>query len=447
MKKFYAFFAAALMSVSLYAAAPTAADLANEYDLQNNVVLCIHPIDDAEVCNDIRFVGTSNNWGKGAPTGTDDNGKPTYGPEAWDNCEKFVAVPGFEGWYAAELPYSAGFEGKPLQEPSDRAWTWDYQCGDADAWVKVGDGNDLTLNPGYAGEVNIAYPSAGAYIYELKYWKNHKTPCVAVVKHTYTVKLYAPDACADMKPAIVGDFNGWKEGVAMSEGLDDDFNTVYTYTFEDQEGHGFKIKDVADTDWSNEMQYYVPYDEDQDVAAYWTNFQNYVLGSEETIVLDYSDNNLYRFAKCNGEEPIEEKEFDYTITVTNAPVCGEAVLAVVGGFEACGWDVAKAVEVVAGSASLHAKNTDEFKFVDKSTGDFSNEVKGFAQTTFHKADLADGTEDGVIAIDLAEAQFAACAQGIENITLTEKAQKVVVDGVLYIVRDNKMFNVQGTQVR
>ena len=31
--------------------------------------------------------------------------------------------------------------------------------------------------------------------------------------------------------------------------------------------------------------------------------------------------------------------------------------------------------------------------------------------------------------------------------LPEKAQKVVVDGVLYIIRDNKMFNVQGAQVR
>ncbi|MBR6167979.1 MAG: hypothetical protein IKQ50_06080 [Paludibacteraceae bacterium] len=38
-------------------------------------------------------------------------------------------------------------------------------------------------------------------------------------------------------------------------------------------------------------------------------------------------------------------------------------------------------------------------------------------------------------------------EGIENITLTEQAQKVVVDGVIYIVRDNKMFNLQGTQVR
>lgn len=437
MKKFYAFFAAALMSVSLYAAAPTAAEIAAAYDITNNVVFVIEFIEDAEVCNDIRFVGTPNNWGKGDVEGAS---------ESWDNCEKFAPVEGHEGWFAAELAYSDGFQGKPLQEPTDRSWTWDYQCGDKDAWVHV-DGLELELTDGYAGECNIAAKAPGAYIYQLKYWKNHKTPCAPVVKHNYTIKLYAPDACSDMKPAIVGDFNGWKEGVAMSEGLDDDFNTVYTYSFEDQEGHGFKIKDVADTDWSNEMQYYVPYDEDQDVAAYWTNFQNYELGSEETIVLDYSDNNLYRFAKCNGEEPIEEKEFDYTINVANAPVCGEAVLAIVGSYAACDWKVENAVAVENGAAALHAKNTDQFKFLDKSTGDWSNEVKGFDQTTFHKADIADGTEDGVIAIDLAEAQFAACAQGIENITLTENAQKVVVDGVLYIVRDNKMFNVQGTQVR
>ena len=38
-------------------------------------------------------------------------------------------------------------------------------------------------------------------------------------------------------------------------------------------------------------------------------------------------------------------------------------------------------------------------------------------------------------------------EGIENVVLTEKAQKVVVDGVIYIVRDGKMFNLQGAQVR
>ena len=38
-------------------------------------------------------------------------------------------------------------------------------------------------------------------------------------------------------------------------------------------------------------------------------------------------------------------------------------------------------------------------------------------------------------------------QGIENIIMTENIQKVIVDGVVYIVRDNKLFNLQGAQVR
>jgi len=46
-----------------------------------------------------------------------------------------------------------------------------------------------------------------------------------------------------------------------------------------------------------------------------------------------------------------------------------------------------------------------------------------------------------------KAHLAERAQGIENVVLTEDAKKIVVDGVLYIVRDNKLFNVLGTQVR
>ena len=38
-------------------------------------------------------------------------------------------------------------------------------------------------------------------------------------------------------------------------------------------------------------------------------------------------------------------------------------------------------------------------------------------------------------------------EGIEQLMLTEKAQKVVVDGVVYIIRDKKMFNLQGERVR
>ena len=39
------------------------------------------------------------------------------------------------------------------------------------------------------------------------------------------------------------------------------------------------------------------------------------------------------------------------------------------------------------------------------------------------------------------------SQGIEDIVLTEKAQKVSVDGAVYVIRDNKMYNVTGTRVR
>ena len=38
-------------------------------------------------------------------------------------------------------------------------------------------------------------------------------------------------------------------------------------------------------------------------------------------------------------------------------------------------------------------------------------------------------------------------EAIENVTLTEKAQKVMIDGAIYIIRDGKMFNLQGAQVR
>jgi hypothetical protein len=44
------------------------------------------------------------------------------------------------------------------------------------------------------------------------------------------------------------------------------------------------------------------------------------------------------------------------------------------------------------------------------------------------------------------AEFAA-AQGIEHIVLTEKAKKVVVDGVLYIVRDGKTYTITGSVIK
>ena len=447
MKKLFAFVAAALFSVATFASrevVPSDADLASY--ATGTYTMCIY---NDGACNGIVLNGTYAGW-----------------PNAADHATllDFVAVDGFEGWYvvtwedesgAAEKVNEGGVQAKPIQLDGSGLFNWDYQLG-PDAELIRGnqlDADHPIINPNGA-EVDIKNLQPGIVVIDVKSWKNN--PCTAVY-HTYKVSLVSPD-CNDedfITPAISGGFNGWaQEAMTLNELKTAERQNanlpgaVFEISFKAAEGSEYKFRSAAEwgKDWTNELK---EYDAENDEWKAFNGGANLVLGEETNIEFDLGDPALYSWNNCEKPIDIEEKEFDYAITVANAPTCGEAVLAIVGGFEACGWTVANAVAVENGAASLHAKNTDEFKFLDKSTGDWSNEVQGFAQTTFYAADLADGTEDGVIAIDLADAYFAACApeEGIENVVLTEKAQKVVVDGVLYIVRDNKMYNVQGTQVR
>ena len=450
MKKLFAFVAAALFSVATFAsreAVPSDADLAAY--ATKTYTMCIY---NDSACNDIVLNGTFT--------------APTLGANWSTSVEdllKFVAVDGFEGWYvvswndttgAAEA--DGGVQAKPIQLDGSGNFNWDYQLG-PDAELIRGTADLLSANNGT--EVDIKNIQPGIVVIDVKSWKNN--PCTAIY-HVYNITVISPDCNEDdfVVPAISGGFNGWaQEALTLNELKTAERQqqnlpgAVFEYSVKAAEGSEFKFRSAVEwgKDWTNELK---EYDAENDAWNAYNGGNNFVLGEETNLVFDLGDPDKYSWTNCEKPEVYEEKEFDYTINVTNAPVCGEAVLAIVGGYAACNWTVANAVAVENGAAALHAKNTDEFKFLDKSKAldedpdnDWSNEVKGFAQTTFHKADIADGTEDGVIAIDLAEAQFAACAQGIENITLTEKAHKVVVDGVLYIVRDNKMFNVQGTQVR
>ena len=450
MKKLFAFVATALVSVATFASrevVPTDADLASY--ATETYTMCIY---NDGACNGIVLNGTFT--------------APTLGANWSTSVEdllKFVAVDGFSGWYvvswndttgAAEA--DGGVQAKPIQLDGSGNFNWDYQLG-PDAELIRGTAELLSANNG--SEVDIKNIQPGIVVIDVKSWKNN--PCTAVY-HVYNITVISPD-CNDedfITPAISGGFNGWaQEALTLNELKTAERQqqnlpgAVFEYSVKAAEGSEFKFRSAEEwgKDWTNELK---EYDAENDAWNGFNGGNNLVLGEETNLVFDLGDPAKYSWTNCEKPEVYEEKEFDYTINVANAPVCGEAVLAIVGGYAACNWTVANAVAVENGAAALHAKNTDEFKFLDKSKvldedpeNDWSNEVKGFAQTTFHKADIADGTEDGVIAIDLAEAQFAECAQGIENITLTEKAHKVVVDGVLYIVRDNKMFNVQGTQVR
>ncbi len=452
MRKVFAFVAAALFSVATFASrevVPSDADLAAY--ATKTYTMCIY---NESACNGIVLNGTYAGW-----------------PNAADHATllDFKKVDGFEGWYvvtwddesgAAEKVDEGGVQAKPIQLDGSGLFNWDYQLGpDAELIRGTELPNKPIMNPNGA-EVDIKNLQPGIVVIDVKSWKNN--PCTAVY-HVYNVTFISPDCNEEdfVVPAISGGFNGWaQEAMTLNEletAKRQQANlpgAVFEYSVKAAEGSEFKFRSAEEwgKDWTNELK---EYNAEEDG---WQGFSgagivaqaengNLVLGAETNLVFDLGDPEKYLWNNCEKPEEYEEKEFDYAITVANAPTCGEAVLAIVGGFADCAWTVANAVAVENGTASLHAKNTDEFKFLDKSTGDWSNEVQGFAQTTFHKADLADGAEDGKIAIDLAEAQFAACADGIEDVVLTEKAHKVVVDGVLYIVRDNKMYNAQGTQVR
>lgn len=58
-------------------------------------------------------------------------------------------------------------------------------------------------------------------------------------------------------------------------------------------------------------------------------------------------------------------------------------------------------------------------------------------------------KEGKIQIEIGNgtATHGEAPEGIENVVLTEKAKKVVVDGMVFIVRDGKMFDLTGAQVR
>lgn len=55
-------------------------------------------------------------------------------------------------------------------------------------------------------------------------------------------------------------------------------------------------------------------------------------------------------------------------------------------------------------------------------------------------------KDGSYVIETGTAKVSA-ATGVENVVLGEKAQKVMIDGNVYVIRNNKLFNLQGAQVR
>ena len=455
MKKLFAFVAAALFSVATFASrevVPSDADLASY--ATGTYTMCIY---NDGACNGIVLNGTYAGW-----------------PNAADHATllDFVAVDGFEGWYvvtwedesgAAEKVNEGGVQAKPIQLDGSGLFNWDYQLG-PDAELIRGnqlDADHPIINPNGA-EVDIKNLQPGIVVIDVKSWKNN--PCTAVY-HTYKVSLVSPD-CNDedyVVPAISGGFNGWaQEAMTLNELKTAERQNanlpggVFEVSFKAAEGSEFKFRSAAEwgADWSNELK---EYDAENDEWKAFNGGANLVLGAETEIMYDLGDPTIYSWNNCEMPQPEDSTVYVtvvYLKAPAGAPVEGVEIIGTFDNWAGTAMALENSGEYF---AELNVMGFQEFKF--RQAGSWENEIvtaadgAGLANIRFDSLWEDVIYNDGPakeIRIDLSSEDYvwkANWVEGIENVVLTEKAQKVVVDGVLYIVRDNKMFNVQGAQVR
>lgn len=458
MRKIYAFLAAALISVCAFASkdvVPSDAVLADYYN-QGDVCVCFFVPADMN-CNNIVVTGSFNGW----------SGKP-------NECVAVEAVEGYDGWYVASFEPEAepdatkGIQAKPVMLDGDGNFNWEYQVGAATA-VR---GGVQVVQGAYAGEIDLTnYGTDAPNVFTIEGWKQN--PCTAIF-HNYIITVIS-DGCGGLViPYIAGSMTSWADNGWTQFQLDaaktQEYGVpTYYYSFKAAEGSPYQIVSglmdpktglpdtLAKPGWYDDAYLQVLVDD------VWSRYEpgNSFTGTEANIVYDLRRDTI-RWARC---APPEESVLVAMNVKLPAENCPEAV-EVIGNFD--GWaGTAMAFNASTGyfTAEFAAKPSQFFKF--RSAGAWPDEggteIEVYSDdddwSTIQDNELVfknlweDGTCSGepckTITLDFSGENYRwkAIEQGIENVTLTEKAHKVMVDGVMYIIRDNKMFNVQGTQVR
>ena len=451
MRKIYAFLAAALMSVSAFASidqVPSDAVLADYYD-QGNVCMCFF-VPANMACNDIVVTGSFNGW----------SSNPA-------ECVAVEPVEGYDGWYVAsftpedEPDAEKGIQAKPIMLDVDGNFNWDYQIGAA-AVIR---GGVQVVQGAYAGEIDmINYGTDAPNVFTVDAWKSN--PCTAIY-HNYKVTVVSDGCGGYVVPFIVGSMNNWTFTQMQLDVEASMANGVPTYyiTFKAAEGSPYQIVSglMGET---GEIETAPAWADDaymqKNVEGQWVRIpgedgDNQLTHEEANIVWDLRNEDL-RWARCD-DSPLE-----YVVVRVNLPAenCPEAV-EIIGGFDA--WEGTAMEHLDNGwwHAEIEAKQGMFFKF--RGAGSWDHELELYNAEDDVWATIADGqltfgqlwedysykgTPCKWIELDFSDpevARWSGYEEGIENVVLTENAQKVVVDGVIYIVRDNKMFTIQGTQVR
>ena len=451
MKKFYAFLAAALISVSAFASAdqvPSDAVLADYYNAGDVCVCIFVPADMA--CNDFVLTGSFNGWKSNAA-----------------ECVAFEAVEGYDGWYVASFEPEAepdaekGIQAKPVMLDVDGNFNWEYQVGAATA-IR---GGVQVVQGAYAGEIDlINYGADAPNVFTVDAWKQN--PCTAIY-HNYTVTVISDGCGGYVVPFIVGGMNGWAfQQMQLDVAKSQEYGVpTYYITFKAAENTPYQIVSglMGET---GEIETQPAWADDaylqKNVDGQWVRYpgedgDNTLTHEEANIVYDLRAEDL-RWARCD-DSPVEYVVVWVNLPEENRPEAVE----IIGGFDA--WEGTAMEHLDNGwfFAEVEAKESMFFKF--RGAGSWDHELELYnaeddvwatiadGQLTFGQLWVDDsykGTPCKWIELDFSNPEIARWSgydQAIENIVLTEKAQKVVVDGVIYIIRDNKMFNLQGAQVR
>jgi hypothetical protein len=383
-------------------------------------------------------------------------------------CIPFEAVEGYDGWYVASYEPEAepdaekGLQAKPVMLDVDGNFNWEYQVGAA----TVIRGGVQVVQGGHAGEIDlINYGTDAPNVYTVDAWKQN--PCNAVY-HNYKFTVITDGCDGYVCPFIVGAFTNWEfqEMTYDLEASKAQNADVYVYYKKTAEETPFQVVSGL---WNDQGQIEVMPDWDSGnaylqklVNGAWGRIpgesgDNLLTHEDANITIDVRDEDL-RWARCVNE-PAE-----YTVIRINLPAdgCPEAV-EIIGTFDA--WEGTAMEHLDNGwwYADFEAKESQFFKI--RSAGSWDYELELYNAEDDKWAKIGDGQlvfgqlwEEGSckgtpckeIEIDWSDpevARWVAKEEGIENVVLTEKAKKVVVDGAVYIIRNNKMFNLQGAQVR
>ena len=451
MKKFYAILVAACMSVSLFAQTPSKADLIGYMEAGYYVACFQAPV--GSTCKDIYWVGQ---YGLGWNVNGD--------LEDYVKCEPLA---GFDGWYVAKVPADKGTNGKPIQLNECGKLTWDVQPGPFDGkTVELVDGS-VTINDKGAEYDLEDWSVDEPTIITIGSWKNGYNPCELVCKQqVYTIRVYPPycEYLETVEPSIMGNINNWSEAIPMqfkgtyfelvTEPISDNFEFKFNNGPTNNWAHQFEAYDAENDTWHN-----IPA---ADNLSLTNGTEYYEYDAENRILtFDFSDDALYRYAGCEAPEEAEHTVLAVNLPAENAPEAVE----IIGTFDDWAGTAMEKLESGWFFVELEAKPSDYFKF--RSAGSWDQELEIYSTVNNEWGTIGDGqltfgqlwvedTYNGTPCkkIDLGDWSNPELyrwkvkgEEGIENVVLTEKAKKVIVDGVMYIVRDGKMFNVQGAQVR